>query len=200
MGGTAIAATGGNFILGHANRAGQPTSLKNTGTGPALRLANGHAGSAPFTINGNTHVVPGLNANYLGGHPSSYYASRAVLPSGQSESGMFGAGSGAENVTTTQGWIADAITYPRPLGAKISDSNVIEVNGVGPVTHCPGPGHAAPGFLCFYDAIKSSIGQASVWSDDSGTGWPTPSIGMVMYWQPTALDAYVGGEWTVTAP
>lgn len=33
LGGSAYAATAGTFILGHANKANQPTSLKNTGSG-----------------------------------------------------------------------------------------------------------------------------------------------------------------------
>jgi hypothetical protein len=68
MGGTAVAATGGSFILGHSNTAGSTSILKNNGTGPALSLKNGQAGFAPISVNGNKHLVPGLNANYLGGH------------------------------------------------------------------------------------------------------------------------------------
>jgi hypothetical protein len=72
LGGTTYAATGGNFILGHANTAGQQTSLSaspafagkalqltNTSTGAAatalgLNVASGHP---PFTVNSATRVA-----------------------------------------------------------------------------------------------------------------------------------------------
>lgn len=50
MSGTAVAATGGNLILGKANAAGKTTALKSS-HGPALAL-KAPAGSAPLTLNG----------------------------------------------------------------------------------------------------------------------------------------------------
>lgn len=194
--GIADAATGGNFILGHANTASQPTKLKNTGSGPALQLTNGHSGSAPFTINGNTQLVPGLNANYLGGHPASYFASGGTLPSGKSESGMFSAGEGTS--TGSGGYIGAGITYGQPLAHAIQDSHIIDAQGVGPVAHCPGPGRAAPGYLCLYNWIRNRV--ASGYGYSTGTEFSSPSVGVVLYWQVTGADAYAGGEWTVTAP
>lgn len=137
LGGTAVAATGGSFILGHANKAGQPTALKNTGYGPALQLANGHAGSAPFTVGGNKHIVPGLNANYLGGHPASDFVRAGTLQSGKSESGMFSAAEGS--ATGSGGWIGAGITYPKPLAHAIENANIVDVQGVGPVPNCLAP-------------------------------------------------------------
>ena len=46
MGGTAYAAAGGAFILGHNNSAGATTSLTNTRSGPALKLGT-HSGATP---------------------------------------------------------------------------------------------------------------------------------------------------------
>jgi hypothetical protein len=197
LGGTAIAATGGSFVLGHANKASQPTSLKNTGYGPALQLANGHAGDAPFTINGNKHLVPGLNANYLGGHPASYYARGGTLPSGQSESGMFSAAEGTS--TGSGGWIGAGVSYPRPLAHAIQNSHIIDVQGVGPVDHCAGPGQAERGYLCLYNWIRSGVSAGYGYSDE-GSSFSTPSVGAVLYFPVTGSYAYAGGEWTVTAP
>jgi hypothetical protein len=194
--GIADAATGGNFILGHANKASQPTKLKNTGFGPALQLANGHSGSAPFTINGNTKLVPGLNANYLGGHPASYFATGGTLPSGKSESGMFSAAEGSS--TGSGGWVGAGITYNQPLAHAIQNSHIIGVQGVGPVAHCPGPGQADPGYLCLYNWISSGVAPGYGYSDN--TVFSSPSVGAVLYWPVTGSDAYAGGEWTVTAP
>lgn len=194
LGGTAVAATGGSFILGHANTASQPTSLKNAGYGPALRLANGHSGSAPFTVNGNRTRVPGLNASYLGGHPATDFARSGTLPAGSSDSGMFSAADGA---STAGGWIGAGITYHRPLAHAIQNSHIIDVQGVGPVDHCPRPGQAERGYLCLYNWVKNGVGAGYGYSENSQ--FSSPSVGVVLYWPVTGNYAYAGGEWTVTA-
>jgi hypothetical protein len=195
LGGSALAATGGSLILGHGNQASQPTSLKNTGYGPALQLSNGHSGSAPFTVNGNSQLVPALNANYLGGHPASYFAQSGTLPSGASESGMFSAAEGSS--TGTGGWIGAGITYQRQLAQPIQNAHIIDVEGVGPVDHCAGPGQAERGYLCLYNSIHSGVGAGYGYSQ--GTAFSSPSVGVVLYWPVTGSYAYAGGEWTVTA-
>jgi hypothetical protein len=72
LSGVAVAATGNPLLLGRSNDAGRPTSLTNTGTGPALRLSNG-AGAPPLTVNGNTTKVAGLNADLLDGKDSTAF-------------------------------------------------------------------------------------------------------------------------------
>ena len=85
LGGTAVAATGGNVILGKANSASSKTSLSaaisstalqltNTGTGTGatalgLNVASGHA---PFTVNSPTKVA-NLNADRLDGQDSTAF-------------------------------------------------------------------------------------------------------------------------------
>jgi hypothetical protein len=59
------AATGNAFVLGHANKAGATTSLKNTGRGPALSL-NSIKSAPPITLN-SSKMVKHLNANMVGG-------------------------------------------------------------------------------------------------------------------------------------
>jgi hypothetical protein len=68
MGGSAYAATGGNFILGHSNSADQPTGLKNTGAGAALKLGN--VSGPAFTVP-NHAKIHDLNADRLDGLDSS---------------------------------------------------------------------------------------------------------------------------------
>src|SRR5262249_17491996 len=65
--GTAAAATGGTFVLGKSNSAGQTTALRNTGSGPALRLQAPSKHTAPLSVSGNTTNVRGLNADLLHG-------------------------------------------------------------------------------------------------------------------------------------
>jgi hypothetical protein len=59
------AATGHPLILGHANKAGGTTSLKNTGRGPALKL-NSIRSAPPLVVN-SKKMVKNLNANMVGG-------------------------------------------------------------------------------------------------------------------------------------
>jgi hypothetical protein len=89
MGGTAVAATGGNFILGNANTATSVSSLTNT-KGTALKLSSTRT-APPLTVS-NSVQVPNLNASKLGGTLASGYmhgggdttGARASLPFGGS--------------------------------------------------------------------------------------------------------------------
>jgi hypothetical protein len=66
LGGSAYAATGGNFVLGHSNAANQATALKNTGSGPALKLTTGDGATAPLAVSNGTKVAK-LNADQVDG-------------------------------------------------------------------------------------------------------------------------------------
>jgi hypothetical protein len=70
MSGTAVAATGGDFILGKANTATSVTSLSST-KGTALSLSSTST-TPPMTVS-NSVQVPKLNASELGGHPASAF-------------------------------------------------------------------------------------------------------------------------------
>ena len=124
--------------------------------------------------------------------PSLKVGGLATLPSGHSESGVFG---GAGSVSSY--YIGVSITYPRPLAAPIADKHIIDVHGTS-ATHCPGAGRAAPGYLCFYNTIESSVNTNSDFytTDSEGMG----KLGVVAYWDTNADSAYIGGSWTVTAP
>jgi hypothetical protein len=73
-GGTAVAATGGNFILGRSNSAGTVTTLSNA-NGSALSL-NSKLGTASLRVN-RTTKVPNLNSDLLDGVDSSGLARTA---------------------------------------------------------------------------------------------------------------------------
>jgi|SRR5690348_3846385 len=74
--GTAYAATGGKFILGHTNSATSTTTLKNT-RGTALSLSS-RPGTPSLKVSNSTKV-PNLNADRLDGYDSSAFS----LASGQ---------------------------------------------------------------------------------------------------------------------
>ena len=70
--GTAVAATGGKFILGQANSASRTTGLTNK-SGTALALTS-KAGTAPLKVSGTTKVA-NLNADQVDGKSSTAFAS-----------------------------------------------------------------------------------------------------------------------------
>jgi hypothetical protein len=76
MSGTAVAATGGAFLLGKSNTAGATTTLTSSGAGAALAL-KAHSASAPALSVNTKAVVPNLNAAYLGG--ASLLALRPIV-------------------------------------------------------------------------------------------------------------------------
>ena len=66
MSGTAVAATGGSFLLGRKNSAGVTTTLTNSGKGAALSLKSHKAKTPALRVNTKA-LVPNLNALLLGG-------------------------------------------------------------------------------------------------------------------------------------
>lgn len=79
IGGAGYAATGGPVLLGKVNQANQPTSIRNTGSGPALELKVAE-GRAPLTVN-SSRLVRGLNAAQLGGKGPKAFAPASGSPS-----------------------------------------------------------------------------------------------------------------------
>jgi len=74
--GTAVGATGGTFLLGKANRAEKPTTLKNTAKGPALRLKTDS--DAPNLKVSNDTRIPRLNADLVDGVSSEAFQRRVA--------------------------------------------------------------------------------------------------------------------------
>jgi hypothetical protein len=166
----------------------------------ALVVALGGTASAAAMINGRTilpNTVTGaqVKESSLKTVPSA--SSLATLPSGKSETGMFGTATG----DTTAGYLGDSITYPRRLATAILNSHIIDVQGVTSAPHCPGIGRAAKGYLCLYNNDYTNVDIGFGYSRDSWVWSRGPSYGVVLYWSIIGTgDAYVGGTWTVTAP
>jgi hypothetical protein len=89
LGGTAYAATGGNFILGNANTATAQTGLTSNNAGKALNITQLNTGTGatalglsvpvgkpPMTVNSGTKVA-NLNADTLDGIDSTAFAKKA---------------------------------------------------------------------------------------------------------------------------
>jgi hypothetical protein len=84
LGGTAVAATGGPFILGAANFENRPATLHNTAGGSALHLSSSSSLAAPFSVSNGTKVQK-LNADRLDNLDSSHFQRRVLgsCPAGQ---------------------------------------------------------------------------------------------------------------------
>ena len=122
----------------------------------------------------------------------------STLPAGKSESGLFAGGAAGAG-----GWVGLTITYPRPLSAPIADAKIIDVQGPKTsATHCPGAGHADPGYLCLYDGDVHGADADRQFQSDDGSYFPKSDgkFGAELYWVTTEQVVYVGGSWTVTAP
>lgn len=133
-----------------------------------------------------------IKESTLGTVPSA--ASLTVAPSGSTQSGVFSAGGGS----SSGGYIGSPAQYRQPLAAQILDSHIIDTAVNPDPALCPGPGSAAPGYLCLYFDTRSGVGTGYGWSQ--GPAFPTPSVGATLYFPITSSGSYAAGSWTVTAP
>jgi hypothetical protein len=115
MTGTAYAATGGNLILGNANSANKTTSLTNTGSGPALRLATKNGSTPPLAVSSGAKVA-NLNADMVDGVRSS--SLQPKLPSRLSFTPL----------TLINGWKANCSGGGAP-GIALDPSGVVHFRG-----------------------------------------------------------------------
>jgi len=169
-------------VVGTANGAGG-VGVIGTGTRDGV-YSNGPLGVRP----GNKLDCAGcVSVNDLSAEAHAIQP----LPSGQSESGTFGAGGG----NGTGGYIGEGITYPRPLAAAITNANIVDAP-TWPAPHCIGPGLADPGYLCLYEAITNDVGAGYGYSTALGNA---QSVGVILFWpEAGAGSSYVGGVYTVT--
>jgi len=120
------------------------------------------------------------------------------LPSGQSESGDYGirAPGGAKGE-----YLALSVTFSIPLEHGIPANHVVYTT-ITTATHCAGPGHSDPGFLCVYSGKRDDIEAPTFYSFEQ-EGQPalgTGRYGFDMESPITLNDAYDVGTYTVTAP
>jgi autotransporter adhesin len=125
--------------------------------------------------------------------------SLAPLGPGETQSGAFGAASATS--AGASGYLGFAITYPRPLTAPISADHIVDTEANPDPANCPGPGEAAPGYLCLYpynyNAIAPIYGYANEgpYAETDGL-W----VGVGLYAPINDSEPFVDGIWTVTAP
>src|ERR1700722_13062272 len=142
-------------------------------------------------LNGNN----GLNGtNGTNGTNGQDLTSHTPLPSGQSESGFFAVAAGC----STSGSGAECISFSLPLSAPIVPGNVV-YNTTGVTSaHCPGFGHADPGYVCMYESESS--GMAFYLTRDFALDEnAADKYGFNAFFTIKAASGYISGSWTVTA-
>jgi len=137
------------------------------------------------------------NAQQLGGVPAANYKTAdAVLQSGVTQTGAFGATANVNN-----GFSMATISFDPKLPADIPNANAHRM-GVGVTSpDCPGQGQAAPGHFCLYEAARvSSTPTGNFFQVNAGSASGVDEVGTIVFWTATAAQARVWGTWAVTAP
>jgi hypothetical protein len=122
------------------------------------------------------------------------FSPSSPLPSGQSESGDYGARGAAA------GTFSESITFPQHLEAPIPAIEVVYTNAAE-APHCKGPGHADKGYLCIYSLSSGGLeGPPTVsYLETSAPGTGAGRLGFELTWVANGAEAHDAGTYTVTA-
>ena len=171
MGGTAVAATGGNFILGKANTATSVSSLTNT-AGTALSLTSTST-TPPLKVS-NSVQVPKLNASQLGGKTASAFlpttgtAANSAELGGQPASAYLGVNGTAANSSELGG--LPASSYGDRWFAVVNAAGGLAVgNGISSTQHDATGSYD----VRFTGSIANTTNCAVFVQLMSGIGWAT---------------------------
>jgi len=172
--GTAVAATGGTFLLGKSNSASTPTSLTNS-SGTALVL-NSKSGTSPLKVNSTTKAT-NLNSDQLDGLDSTKFA----LATGQTNSVV----AYGEAVDTDEDGLADTIfaIAECPAGTRLTGGG--------------GEDYTADGLLYVNSSLDKTSWFAAT-TADVATADPTDLIVTAICYNPRG--AVSGGFFRAEAP
>jgi hypothetical protein len=122
------------------------------------------------------------------------------LPSGESESGLYGMSAGASPGNA----VFDAVTFPVILALPIPETNVIYVRAGATKEHCAEPGTADRGYICLYsnnDEAEDHAPEPTVHNIEAiGATFGAGPRGFVLEWNPPVANSFDIGRYTVTAP
>lgn len=102
----------------------------------------------------------------------------ATLAPGQTETGVWSASTVAHGAPHV-GYLITA-SFPIPLPAALAEGSVGYVSaGLKDSTACPGPGQAAPGFLCLYEQFSENLDPPSLAAifDPERAAGPAQTVG-----------------------
>lgn len=128
-----------------------PNALYANSAGSATKATTATTATNAAMATTATSATNAGNSTDLGGIAASAYQTYgATLPSGDTETGVWGGGFYAAAVGNSSVMTG---SFPVPLAAAPNASHVIFASGSA--TDCPGRGQADPGYLCVY------LGQAT---------------------------------------
>lgn len=135
------------------------------------------------------------DADALGGFPAEHYMTAdPVLQPGQTAAGDFiaAAGNGEAGTVLVQFW---------PHLPESLQEGHIKVLGEGApgTSDCPGPGEAAPTYMCVYQSFNEGMSFESFISTMPGSIYAGPVSG-VMTWRSNQFNGLLRGTWAYTAP
>jgi len=196
MGGSAIAA---NHYLINSTKQVNPKVLRKLKGNAGAKGAGGPQGLRGLT---GAQGTPGARGTTGLPGPEGPVGPRgvsalAVLPSAQSESGVYG----ASRWNANGGAMTEGITFPIPLAT--GTANVVYTTTTVPAGHCIGVGHADPGYLCIYSSAKEKVKTPPhvLSTEETGAAEQAGRFGFVLYWFVTGEGlAHDYGTYTVTAP
>jgi hypothetical protein len=201
MSGTAVAATGGNFILGKSNTATTVSKLTNT-TGTALKLSS--TSTTPSLTVSNSVQVPKLNASELDGQTSTAFLGVNSTAANSSELGgtpasgyMQGGGdtTGARVAITGGG---DHVLL-QGLGANFLAACNVSFPPHGAALFIGPNSGAVSGTTALWwnkDGVGSntSLTSGGSWVTPSG-GTTTPYVVVVQVDNVTSVSTFTASEW-----
>jgi len=129
------------------------------------------------------------------GTPGTNFSVTAVLLSGQTETGIYGAS--ANGVTR----ISDSVNFRIPLAAALDKPHVqFLAAGSAATTNCPGAGRAAGGYLCIYEKAGSNRTFVDTLDPATGTSGSGPSGFLIYFTSVITAPAFSYGTWAATVP
>jgi hypothetical protein len=135
------------------------------------------------------------DAEALGGQPAGHYLTAdSVLQSGETEAGDYiaAADNGQAGTALVQFW-------PH-LPESLQEGHIkVLAEGAPGTSECPGPGQAAPTYMCVYQSFNEGMAFESFISTMPGSIYAGPVSG-VMTWRSNQFNGLLRGTWAYTAP
>jgi len=192
-----FAMSGGAFAANHylinSTRQVNPRVLR---TLEGDRGPRGFPGIQGVSIQGPDGTTGAKGAKGETGHEGpAGLSSLSTLPSGRTESGVYGINGAGE------GTISESVAFPLPLAGPIASTKIEYLAVAAPSKECPGPGRAVAGFLCIYSVESIHVGPPSVFEPEHGLATEgAGALGFTLRWSASAAGAGDAGTYTVTAP
>jgi hypothetical protein len=200
------AATGQAFVLGHANKAGGTTSLKNTGRGPALSL-NSIKSVAPLVVN-SSKMVKHLNANMVGNRTAAqleptvlrYTLGRDNSPISATTNHFFTTKLPTGTYEVQMSGILTSTVATDTYFCAIGDKDRILANDIGGIFTYAVDTYASPILSDTYTTKISKSRPVLFGCNLAGTGTVTTAKALQFTFRPISVQNKKGTPFTIPGP